>query len=117
MKRSSVKLEQEIGSGAFGTVYSATVHDITSDLKGRTKVAVKLCGHGMSEDKISPEDTKDFLAEATIMKKFSDPWDDNVGHTMTCVGSLTREILTFVVSLGNSTPWSLHPKDSPLYYH
>lgn len=66
-------LREEIGSGHFGTVFKGIVTGGIRDLPGRAIVAVKQC-----TAEISLLDIKDFLKEADLMKKFSDPHHPNV---------------------------------------
>ena len=68
-----VLLGRKLGQGNFGVVFSATATNITADQPGISSVAVKM----IAKDALADE-KRAFLEEATIMKKFSKPWHENV---------------------------------------
>ena len=68
-----VLLGRKLGQGNFGVVFSATATNITADQPGTSSVAVKMIAKDAWAD-----EKRAFLEEATIMKKFSKPWHENV---------------------------------------
>jgi hypothetical protein len=73
-----VLLGRKLGQGNFGVVFSATATNITADHPGISSVAVKMIVKDASAD-----EKRAFLEEATIMKKFSKPWHENVSASLT----------------------------------
>eukprot|EP00049_Salpingoeca_infusionum_P013696 m.255857 g.255857 ORF g.255857 m.255857 type:complete len:1647 (+) comp15510_c1_seq1:574-5514(+) len=71
--RSKLTMGRHLGEGAFGVVCEAIAAGIR-ELEGNVKVAVKQC----SDDTLSAQEKNDFLREAELMKKFSDPHHNNV---------------------------------------
>lgn len=69
----SLELGGKLGEGAFGVVMAGTVTNIRPDLKGKIKVAVKLCGTNATVS-----EKNDFISECELMKKFAQPWHPNV---------------------------------------
>ena len=71
--RSRVTMKEILGTGEFGDVHKGSVTGKLKEFEGRTTVAIKTIKSGVSLIEI-----KDFLAEADILKRFSDPHHPNV---------------------------------------
>ena len=71
--RSRVQFLEEIGSGEYGKVHKAIVTGKLREFKVKTMVAVKV-----NSSEIAISDLKEFLAEADIMKRLSNPHHPNV---------------------------------------
>ena len=85
-------MKEILGSGQFGTVYSATLTRTGSDSEGLTEVAVKSMKEGASE-----EDRTKFLQEAAIMGQFKHAYILRILGYMTedTVGCSVFEIVRF----------------------
>ncbi len=69
-----VTVGDEIGVGQYGKVFRGMVTGGIRELGNRVTVALK-----QSHTELVVDDIKAFFAEATAMKKFSDPHHPNVG--------------------------------------
>ena len=71
--RSRVTMKENLGTGEFGDVHKGSVTGKLREFEGRTTVAIKTI-----KSDVSMIEIKDFLAEADLLKKFSDPHHPNV---------------------------------------